>query len=93
MDTAYFNKFTIDLPEQAIIDCSHQGECVEDVKHWEPHIFRSMYATPEAVRAELREYGYLEEELVKDESNWINLIWIACHNIKEERRNECQSTV
>lgn len=91
--TAYFNRFTIDLADQAVRDCSHQGECDDDVAYWEPQI--KIDATPDAIRAELKEYGAWDaEELADDEANRRRIVWIAAGKIQEEefmRKEEQQA--
>lgn len=90
---AYFNRFTIELPAQAVSDCSHHGECDDDVAHWAGRVKRPEDVTAERLRAELKEYGAWDaEELADDEANWKRIIWIAAGNIKDEeaetKRNE-----
>jgi len=85
MNTAYFNRFTLDMPDEAVLDCSHQGQCDDDVAHWSSKIQRPADITAETLRAELKEYGAWDsDELNDDEQNWQRLIWIAAGNIKEE---------
>lgn len=83
--TAYFNRFTLELPDAAVADCSHQGPCDEDVAHWSPRIERPAEITADALAAELKEYGAWEpEDLADDLANWHRLIWLAAGNIKDE---------
>jgi hypothetical protein len=82
---AYFTRFSLEMPAEAINDCSHQGPCDDDVDYWSPRIARPNEITPEALRDELREYGAWDsEELLDDDANWQRLIWIAAGNIREE---------
>lgn len=84
MNTAYFDRFSIDLPDEAVQDCSHQGQCDADVEAWAGRIARPADATPEALAAELKEYGAWDaEQLADDAANWHRIIWIAAGNIKE----------
>ena len=88
MKTAYFNRFTIELPDDAVRDCAHQGQCDDDVKHWAGKIARPEACTTERLAAELKEYGAWDaEELADDAANWERLIWIAAGNIKDELRS------
>jgi hypothetical protein len=98
MKTAYFNRFSLDLPDEAVADCSHQGQCDEDVAYWAGtnakgnlHIERPASITPKVLAAELREYGAWDtEELADDAANWRRIIWSAACNIRdEEREQEC----
>ncbi len=85
--TAYFDRFAIDMPQEAARDCSHSGACDEDVEHWADLVTRPAECTPEALRAELREYGaWGSEELADDEANWRRIVWIAAGNINDELR-------
>jgi hypothetical protein len=87
MPTAYFNRFTLDLPDAAVPDCSHQGACDEDVAYWSARIQRPGIITPALLAAELKEYGaWDDEQLADDDDNWQRLIWIAAGNIREEMR-------
>lgn len=83
--TAYFNRFSIELPQACVNDCSHHGQCGDDVAFWACEIERPEAITPEALAAELKEYGaWSAEELQDDSANWNRLIWIAAGNLKEE---------
>lgn len=76
--TAYFKRFTLELPEEAVMDCSHQGACDDDVAHWSTRIARPADITPETLAAELAEYGAWDaDELADDSANWHRLIWLA----------------
>ena len=84
---AQFNRFEVGLTPEAVRDCSHQGQCDADVECWAPKISRSDRCTPEALRAELKEYGAWDaEELADDEQNWRRIVWLAAGNIQEESR-------
>lgn len=88
MRTAYFNRFTLDIPGEAIPVCSHQGDCDDDVAHWASKITRPSEITPELLAVELKEYGAWDtEELADDDQNWQRLIWIACCDLKEEAQH------
>lgn len=85
MKYAQFNRFEIEMPDEAVSACSHQGQCDEDVAFWAGHIQRSERCTPEALAAELKEYGaWSAEELKDDNANWQRIIWIAAGNIQDE---------
>ena len=82
--TAYFNRFDLELPAQAIADCHHTGRCDSDVAFWEPQIDLSAI-DPDDIRAELEECGAWDDsELANDQDNRERLIWIAAGNIQEE---------
>lgn len=84
--TAHFERFAIELPSEAIADCSHQGACDDDVKHWAGEINRPERCTPQALAAELKEYGAWDtDQLTDDDANWGRIVWIAAGNLKEEK--------
>lgn len=85
MKTAYFNRFTLALPDEAINACSHQGDCYEDCKAWSTKISRPSEITPTKLACELSEYGsWTLDELQDDQENWIKLLWIAACQLKDE---------
>jgi len=86
MNTAFFNRFSLDLTDEQVADCSHQGPCDEDVAYWSKRIVRPTDITAERLAAELKDYGaWDEKQLSDDEANWQRLIWIAAGNIKDEK--------
>lgn len=83
MKTASFNRFKLEMPDDAVVDCSHQGECDSDVAYWETRI--AINVPPEAIRAELKELGaWSQEELENEYDNRLRLIWVAACNIRDE---------
>jgi hypothetical protein len=83
MKTAYFNGFHIELPDEAVTDCSHQGACDEDVAHWAGKL--SLELNPDILRKELEQSGaWDDDELADHEANIRRIIWIAANNIKDE---------
>lgn len=83
-----FERFALDIPADAVPACSHQGACDADVAHWAPKVARPDECTPDALRAELREYGAWDDaELADDAENWQRAVWIACGSIREEQVN------
>jgi hypothetical protein len=86
MSEAYFNRFFIELPDQAVKDMSHAGPCDDDAEHWQTRVHRPPEATPEVLARELHEYGaWDDEELEDDAANWRRVIWLAAVQIKEEQ--------
>jgi len=87
----YFNHFgELEMPGQAVLDCSHSGACDEDVAYWAPRIKRPGDATKEKIREDLKETGGWDaEELDDDNKNWERIVWIAAGNIRE---NEYEMT-
>lgn len=68
---------------------SHQGRCDDDVAFLltMPAIRRQLDRIgPEAIRAELKEYGAWDQnELADDVQNRARIVWIAAGNICEEQ--------
>jgi len=90
---AVFMRFTFSMPLDAALQCSHQGECIEDVRAWASKIVRPDSITPELLKAELRECGaWTPEDLEDDAQNWERLIWIAAGNIKDDERERLNHT-
>lgn len=81
----YFDRFTISMTKEQARQCSHAGECIEDVKELArlPEIKKQFKAIdPGDIRAELKEYGTWDEnELQDDTENWYRILWIAAGNI------------
>jgi hypothetical protein len=71
-------------PKQCVEDCSHQGECFEDVKHWQEKL---NFQVPRKLAIEyLREYGAWDcwELQRMDETTLAQkVLWLACCDIKE----------
>lgn len=98
---ASFNRFELRLPGQCVTDCSHSGPCDADVAHWAPLVRAQIEAdnfpnkpTPDAIRAELEEYGAWDEaELADKDANFNRLVWIAASNVSEESKPDCSKPV
>ena len=88
--TAFFDRFSIEIPVEAIGDCSHQGACDEDVKFWQRMMARAEMdiseISDEDLSEELSEYG-ADWDLSDRDDNEQRIIWIACCNLKEEEAN------
>jgi hypothetical protein len=88
--TAFFNRFVILMPVDCVNDCSHQGQCDDDVEYWTPKL--KLRLSPADMIEELKEYGTWDtEELsnMTDHQLKMKLVWIGANNIKEE--NEVKS--
>jgi hypothetical protein len=82
---ALFERFIIEMSEQAVMDCSAIEQVSNTVAHWADRIDRPEECTPAALVAELRDYGAWEDaELVSDtENNWRRIVWLAARQIKD----------
>lgn len=87
MMTAFFERFDLDLPADAVAECSRPGAVDAEVTYWAARIERPAECSPEALRAELREHGAWDDsELSDDAANWERVVWIAACNAAEEAR-------
>ncbi len=87
MKYAYFTRFCITMPSQAVSDCHHQGACDDDVAFWEPKI--PVFACDTDIIDELLEYGAWERkelESLSTEELREKIIWLAAGNIQEEEK-------
>jgi hypothetical protein len=86
--TACFNHLgSLDLPEDCVFDCSHQGPCDADVEYWQPKL--NLQLDRDGMLAELAEYGAWEDdELASKTDAELEqiVIWIAAGNIRDELR-------
>ncbi len=87
MQTAYFNRFYLNLPDECVEDCSRPGlPADENVDFWFKQGITAE-VEDEPIRAELKETGgWNDEELSDDEQNRKRIIWIAACNIRDEMR-------
>jgi hypothetical protein len=82
---ASFNRFEIGMPKEAVADMSASGRVDDSVAYWENKI--KIDASPDDIRAELKEYGaWDKEDLEDDDANRRRILWIGAGNIKEEMR-------
>lgn len=70
------------FPKKCITDCTHSGDCFEDVKHWVNEL--NFNVPGDLGRAYLKEFGAWDD--LKDctqETLNQRVLWIACCEIKE----------
>ena len=81
------NSIEVRITRECARECSHQGECDEDVEGWVKQLRKKMNRlTPELVRACLKPYGaWDEDELADHEQNLRRLLWLAAGQVKEEK--------
>lgn len=74
--------FIEDFCEEAIKDCSAQGDCTGSVEYWiEEYDF---HPDPDKTRKCLKEYGaWNDDELADDEENRKRLFWIMMGDFDE----------
>jgi len=88
LECAIFERFDIEMTMEQARDCSHPGDCSQDVEELidNPDIVKQIERIgANAIREELAEYGaWDDEELTSDAENVLRILWIAASNIVEE---------
>jgi len=67
MKFASFNRFELELPDDCVSECSHSGNCDDDVTRWANKIERPKNLTAAKLAAELKEYGAWSNKELKDD--------------------------
>jgi hypothetical protein len=81
-------RIELQIPRVAIGDCSHQGQCDEDVAYWSNEIDFSRIST-DIMALELKEYGAWDDLQTAERQTLIErLTWIACCDLSEEQTME-----
>lgn len=71
------------LPGQCILDCSHAGQCDQDVEYWIGKLDLS-HVDPAKLALELAEYGAWDQgELSDHDANLARLVWCAANDLSE----------
>lgn len=84
MKTAHFERFSVHLPDRCVVECSASGS-VDEAVAFCASMCDLDEATPDAIRAELKEYGaWDDDELSDDEMNRHRIVWIAAGNIRDK---------
>lgn len=93
---ASFNRFALRIPGDAVHDIAQSGANDAAVEYWHGKIELGrdihgvLKSTPDAIRAELKEYGAWDtDELADDAANLRRIVWIAAHNIAEYDAPDC----
>lgn len=86
---AYFNYIgLIQLPTEVVDSIAQSGDNLPAIQEAMklPEVKKELNGlTPKDLIRELDEYGaWTEEELKNHDDNLERILWIACHNIKEE---------
>ena len=79
--TAYFDRFSLELPVKCVFECSRPGPMDEPVAKWAGIVGRQGIS-PDRIREELEEIS--DWDVSDDDTNWGRLIWVASCNINEE---------
>jgi len=87
---AYFHHSEIELPLECVIDCTQQGANDDAVDCWQRTCADIKFPGRAEMLAGLRECGAWDQ----DELNALNddeleqkVLWVACHDAREEMRN------
>lgn len=85
---AQFNYFEIELPEDVVSLCYHQGPCDDDIDRCIelPEVKAELAKLdPAELVKELRDYGAWDDNELADHSqNLKRILWIAAGNIQDE---------
>lgn len=88
---ATFNRFSVRLRGEAVLDIAQSGANDEAVAYWvdraefPKNLRNEVTATPDSIRAELKEYGaWDKEELADDAANRARIVWQAAWNIADD---------
>ena len=70
------------IPEDAIRDCSHSGDCDADVQFWIEHL--QVSAPRPLLESYLREFGaWADLKTAEDEVLIRRAFWLACNDLSE----------
>lgn len=94
MNTAYFERFTLELSAEHARQGSHQGACDADISELLtlPEIASQLDSIdPAKIANELREYGAWDDAELQDaDQNRARILWIACGDINTEGKSAGQ---
>jgi len=86
--TYHYDRFSLKLSMQAIIDCSMPGSADNYVDHWHKRI-NFKHIGDDDLKKELSEYGaWSDEELSDREANEKRILWVTAGNLNEEIEQE-----
>ena len=72
------------LPQECIDDCSHSGQCIDDVQYWIKKL--DFDFDKEQGISYLKEYGtWDDQELDNHEDNKERVLWIACGDMSDNQ--------
>ena len=87
---AYFHNAEIEIPVECVMDCTTQGSNDEAIDLWQRTCAEIEFPSREIMIEGLGECGaWSDEELnaLNDDELEQRVLWIACHNAREEMRN------
>ena len=85
--TAQFNRFSVDMPDEAVSDMSGSGDQTESVEYWNTKL--KVDAERSDIESELDEYGCWEDLKTADiDTLTERIIWLAACDINEEKGDD-----
>ena len=88
METAYFDRFTIDLTRDDAFYGCHPGDCSESIEtlYTVKYIAKQLDALdPTDVHDELASYGAWDDDQLSDTyANLFRILWLACGQIYDD---------
>lgn len=80
-----FFAFTVSMSKQAVLDCSHSGDCEEDCKWWAHRMRRQLSKiSMQNKRGELKDTGGWDDlDEVGEDVIDSRLVWIVACDLKE----------
>ena len=86
--TSGSGRIELQIPEEAIGDCAHQGRCDDDVAYWAPLLGLDTIDR-EVIERELQEYGAWDDlAVVNLKTLHERLVWVACGDLYDTPETE-----
>ncbi len=78
-------RLLVTIPDEAIDQCSHQGDCGADVESWVGSV--TWHATRDELIKHLDGYGAWDDlDSATEQTLYERTLWTACCDIREEQR-------
>lgn len=68
-----------DIPQEVIQDCTHQGDCYNDVNYWVGQL--DFDVNVDDAIDHLKDCGFDENDIAEPIKI---LFWVLCHNLKDD---------
>lgn len=86
--TSSSGRIELQIPEEAIAQCTHSGQCDADVEYWVDHVDFSRIST-DIMQLELKEYGaWGDLQTVDRNTLQQRLVWIACGELADSNKRD-----
>jgi hypothetical protein len=84
-----FGNIELDLPEELLLECHHQGQCDVDCAYWAEQIDWTQQPPHEELVKALAEYGaWSDEELAVFQDTRERVLWLAAGQYQDELMEE-----